>query len=148
VASKTAIGYGRKSRSGPLSQPCDRAPGLGLILSIVNAVLLRPLPFKDSDRVVYIQGTDSPRPGVMIPRVRAADLPTLRQASQTLSSFSILLTRVLKLEGFGGNGVMLFRRHEALQFFKPVLHDGDAPRRTGSVGQTIFLQHQESPAVA
>ena len=42
---------------------------------------------------------------------------------------------------------MFSASHEALQFFKPVLHNGDAPRRTGSVRQTTFLQHQESLAV-
>jgi putative ABC transport system permease protein len=83
------------------------AVGIGgtvAIASVVNAVLLRPLPFKDSDRVVYIQGSGAPRPGVMLLRVRAVDLPALRQASQTLSHFSILLQREVKLDAFGGVG--------------------------------------------
>jgi putative ABC transport system permease protein len=83
------------------------AVGIGgtvAIFSIVNAVLLRPLPFKDSDRVVYVQGSQSPRPDVMTLPVRASELPLLRQASQTLSSVSALFVREARLDGFGEGG--------------------------------------------
>ena len=84
------------------------ATGIGstvAIFSVVNAVLLRPLPFKDSDRVVYIQGNrGSVRPGVMSLLVRTADLPWLRQESKTLSGFSILLPRAVKVDGPGMDG--------------------------------------------
>ena len=83
------------------------AVGIGgtvAIFSVVNAVLLRPLPFKDSDRVVYVHGSQSPRPGAMALPVRSSELPLLRQESTTLSSVSALFVRETTLDGFGDGG--------------------------------------------
>jgi predicted permease len=60
------------------------------IFSVVHAVLLRPLPFTDSDKVVYIVGNVPSRPEVMTMRVPMSDLPRLRSESRTLSNFSTM----------------------------------------------------------
>jgi hypothetical protein len=61
------------------------------VFSAVYAVMVRPLPFKDSDRVVYIVGGAVPsRPHVKTSVLPMVDIPRLRAASTTLSSISVL----------------------------------------------------------
>jgi len=60
------------------------------IFSVVNAVLLRPLPFQDADRLVRIFGNVPPGEGVAgaarrVPAMQVADLAPLRARTQTLS---------------------------------------------------------------
>jgi predicted permease len=73
------------------------------IFSVVNAVLLRPLPFADSDRVVYVQGNRSisGRPDAMWLIVPTEDLPRLREASTTLSHFSVINVRPVRVGEIG-----------------------------------------------
>jgi putative ABC transport system permease protein len=83
------------------------AVGIGgtvAIFSVVNAVLLRPLPFKDSDRVVFLHGNAPVRSGAMTLPVRSSELPLLRQESQTLSNVSALFVREASLNGVGEGG--------------------------------------------
>jgi predicted permease len=109
--------------------------GTVTIFSVVNAVLLRPLPFKDSDRVVYVLGSRSPRPDVMTPLLRFVDLPALRQASKTLSSLSALVVREVRLDGLGeggasANALRAFISSATFELFdqRPLLGRGLEPR--------------------
>jgi predicted permease len=68
------------------------------IVSLVNGVLLRPLPFTDSDRVVYIAGNVPSRPEIMTLPVRMREIPELRKESKTLSGFSTLFVQPSVLE--------------------------------------------------
>src|SRR5437899_592798 len=60
------------------------------IFSVINAVLLRPLPYKDSDQLVrFIENFPAPRGSsgspLRIPGMDLAELATLRAQAQTLS---------------------------------------------------------------
>jgi putative ABC transport system permease protein len=83
---------------------CVGIAGTVTIFSVVNAVLLRPLPFKDSDRVVFVQGATSSRPDRVSLLVPTADLPQLSRESTTLSHFSTLETLSVKLGDLGDDG--------------------------------------------
>jgi predicted permease len=97
----------RRSLTFSLTAVMTLSIGIGgtiAIFSVVNAVLLRPLPFKDSDRVVYVQGTDSPRPYAPSQRLPTSDLPQLRRESTTLSHFSTLETLPVRVGDPGDDG--------------------------------------------
>ena len=60
------------------------------IFNLVNAVLLRPLPYKDADRLVRIFGSVAPAdnpngPARRVPGVQVADIAPLRAQTKTLS---------------------------------------------------------------
>lgn len=69
------------------------------VFSAFYAVMVRPLPFKDSDRVVYLRGGP--------PMV---DIPQLRAASKTLSSISVLVLGDVSVGGVRDGETVELRR--------------------------------------
>ena len=66
------------------------------IFSLVEAVLLRPLPFKDADRLVLLGDHLGGRPGMS---VRACELATYTNATQAFSSLGGYITAAFELSG-------------------------------------------------
>ena len=129
----------RRSPAFAIVAVATLALGIGgtvAIFSVVNAVLLRPLPFTDSDRVVFVQGSRSPgRPGAISLLVPTDDLPRLRDASTTLSHFSVFNTRPVRVgeRGEGDSAVNALRAHVSPAAFRlfdrrPLIGRGLEPR--------------------
>ena len=77
------------------------------IFSVVNAVLLRPLPYRDSDRLVRIFEVMPPRDGSLEPQRRASPLgvsevTALAARSQTLSHVGVSFPAIVTLAGRDG----------------------------------------------
>jgi hypothetical protein len=77
--------------------------GLGIgattaVFSLVEAVLLRPLPFKDSGRLVLLGDHLGGRPGLS---VRARELATYTNATEAFSSLGGYITAAFELSGQG-----------------------------------------------
>ena len=66
------------------------------IFSLVEAVLLRPLPFKDSDRLVLLGDHLGGRPGIS---VRAREIATYTNATEAFSSLGGYITAAFELSG-------------------------------------------------
>jgi predicted permease len=66
------------------------------IFSLVEGVLLRPLPFKDPDRLVVLGEHLGGRPGMS---VRAIEIATYTQSTQTFSSLGGYITASFELSG-------------------------------------------------
>ena len=73
------------------------------IFSVVNSVLLKPLPFPEPDRLVGLWQT---APGVNINDLNAsiADYVTYREESQTLADVAIWNRNAFTVTGVGGAG--------------------------------------------
>src|ERR1044071_9472129 len=68
------------------------------IFSVVNAVLLRPLPFKDAERLVIVYETTKtvPRDFVSVP-----NLGDYRSASRSFEGFATFVPQSVNLTGTG-----------------------------------------------
>ena len=64
--------------------------------SLVEAVMLRPLPFKDSDRLVLLGDHLGGRPGMS---VRAREIATYTNATEAFSSLGGYITATFELSG-------------------------------------------------
>jgi predicted permease len=140
--------------------------GLGIgavttIFSLVNAVLLRPLPYGDPSRLVYLW-TPNPRFGGNAPRELAPNYPDFydwQRMSRSFSSMSMLRQQTLNL-GSGGRVTRVGCAFVTGEFFdtlevKPQLGraiqpSDDMPGRSGVVAISDALWHARfagSPAV-
>jgi putative ABC transport system permease protein len=82
-----------------LTAVCTLALGIGAttaIFSLVEAVLLRPLPFKDSGRLVLLGDHLGGRPGMS---VRAREIGTYTSATEAFSSLGGYITASFELSG-------------------------------------------------
>src|ERR1700756_5452596 len=66
------------------------------IFSLVEGVLLRPLPFEDADRLVLLGDHLGGRPGMS---VRAREIATYTRATQAFSSLGGYITASFELSG-------------------------------------------------
>ena len=73
------------------------------IFSVVNAVMLQPLPFQDPDRVVRVLINRPPRVGRAADRLPLPlyDVYDVRAQSETLNGFGLVSNEVLTLTGVG-----------------------------------------------
>lgn len=116
----------RKSPSFTVMAVLTLALGIGAntaIFSVVNAVLLRSLPFPDADRLVWIEGVNASH-GITASNVSAADVADWQNQNQVFEAMSPFVT--------GG----------------AILSGGDAPERVprAAVGGGFFSVLGVSPA--
>jgi len=109
------------------------------IFSIVNAVLLRPLPFGDPDRLVRLfhEPPQSTFPGVHRFSVSPANFYDWKRDARAFDSMAIYRFRQFTLTG-GGNAEAILAGAVEPDFFKVV-------RATPALGR-VFLQEEDSPA--
>ncbi|MGH9838515.1 MAG: ABC transporter permease [Blastocatellia bacterium] len=70
------------------------------VFSVIDAVLLRPLPFKEPERLVAVWSTDLRNPQSKLP-VSGLDLGDWRAESRTIESFGAWFTMDLTMTGSG-----------------------------------------------
>lgn len=89
----------RKAPSFTLTVVLTLALGIGsttAIFSLVDGILLRPLPFQDADRLVLLGDHLGDRPGIS---VRAREITTYSSATQAFSSLGGYITTSFGLSG-------------------------------------------------
>ncbi len=89
----------RRTPAFTLTVVLTLALGIGAttaIFSLVESVLLRPLPFQDADRLVLLGDHLGGRPGMS---VRAREIATYTSAAQTFSSLGGYITASFELSG-------------------------------------------------
>lgn len=71
------------------------------VFSMVNAVLVRPLPFEEPERLVSVEGTHPSRPGEGM-NLSYPDYLDIREEAETLSDVAVWDWRPFNLRGGGG----------------------------------------------
>ena len=105
------------------------------IFSVVNALLLRPLPFKDSDRLVYVWETN-PKIGLDRAIVSPPDFADWREQNGVFEHISAFRTWFYRLSG-GGDPEQVWGVRTSASFFELL---GVEPQQ----GRT-FLPEEEQP---
>jgi len=105
------------------------------IFSVVNAVLLRPLPYDDPDRLMLVQQS-LPKLSLQLAAVSAAEFWDYKQGNDVFSNIACFTTGNLNLTGQGEAARIRVARVSASLF--PLL--GVSPK----IGRT-FTQEEDSP---
>jgi putative ABC transport system permease protein len=108
----------RKSRSFTVLAVAALAIGIGAntaIFSVVDTVLLRPLPYKDADRLVMLWAHD-PRQSEGIMPVTPADFADWREQSHSFSQLAASSDAVYNLTGAGDPEMLLGYSFDAKMF--------------------------------
>jgi len=114
------------------------ALGLGIgantaIFSLVNGVLLRPLPFPNSDRIIYFEGKN-PAAGITDSNISYLDFTDWSQQTDLFASTAAYWTGNADLSGDGAEPEAVPRAGVTTGFFsvlgvQPVLRPSDCSRR-------------------
>jgi len=107
------------------------------IFTVVNAALLRPLPFDDADRLVFLQGAYQADDG---PRIRGASVPEARDWKARARSFeamAMLDGTTVNVTGGDGPATRLAAEQVGPGYF-------DALRLTPSLGRA-FTEEEMTP---
>src|SRR5580692_2119950 len=101
---KFAMRQLRKNFGFALTGILTLALGIGAtaaIFSLVNAVLLQPLPFPDQDRLVWLHQQDHSLPGVMPESLSYPDYFDWRARNHTFSGMASYVSSAVTLESEG-----------------------------------------------
>src|SRR5436190_3283398 len=98
--------------------------GLGIaahtaIFTVVNGVLLRPLPFPDPDQIVFLEATNQPA-GIRESNVSVPDFEDWRQENQAFSKMALFFNGSGVLTGSDGQPERVPRTAVGADFF-PVM---------------------------
>jgi predicted permease len=107
------------------------------IFSVVNAVVLRPLPFRNPDRLAYVFETNTPSPSkdnVIV--VRPANYIDWKEQNHVFESMTAYSSRRIALTG-GGQAEIVWSHQVTAGFFETLGVDA-------ALGRTFFANEYES----
>jgi predicted permease len=102
------------------------------LFSVVNTVLLRPLPFPGSERLIWFDGVNQPR-GITASNLSAADYSDWEKQAGAFESMAAYVTGSANLSDVGGEPERVQRVSVTAGFF-PVIGVGPALGRALSAG--------------
>ncbi len=123
------------------------ALGIGattIMFAVVNGVLLRPLPYKDSDRLVYLQEAYRRNPGMSVSVPNFLDW---RADNRVFSSVSAIQAAAMTLTGSGGVAQQLDGRYVSFDFLRtlgisPILgRDFSSTDDAPGAARTVMLSY-------